>query len=416
MDTQSFDVPVFKVDTFRQRADKLKRKADKLGIEFDYQIDNDRASTTIKVNGQNIKVQARTVHVSGAEDIKIGDVEVLFKVEFTEDGSRNLIFGEDVQFESMEEYVETDRTRCDHCGHNRRRKKVYILKDEEGDLKQVGSSCLKDFTGHKSAVDLAKTYANICEFVDSATNPVFDSKNISVNLFDVEDALSVACQKTRKNGYIKSCYAASTKRRVLRVLSDPNIDIDEHIEEVDREKAREVIEWSKNMEPNNSYLSNIKALCSLDVVQHKFIGILVSAPQAFDRENSKEDVESNWVGDKGDRIEGIDAKIIMTKRIDKSGCRSSYDESYTIVKFQTEDDNILVWFTSSTKTFWSEDRSEVRVRDLNGEKVTIRATVKDHSIFNDTRQTKVSRVFFEDLENFSKEKPEPYTVEDLKRN
>lgn len=38
--------------------------------------------------------------------------------------------------------------RCDHCGHSRARQKVFTLRDREtGELKQIGSNCLKLFLG-----------------------------------------------------------------------------------------------------------------------------------------------------------------------------------------------------------------------------------------------------------------------------
>ena len=37
---------------------------------------------------------------------------------------------------------------CDHCGFNRRRKQTYVLYEAEtGELRQIGSTCLKDYTG-----------------------------------------------------------------------------------------------------------------------------------------------------------------------------------------------------------------------------------------------------------------------------
>lgn len=37
---------------------------------------------------------------------------------------------------------------CDHCKEQRKRNFTFILRNEAGELKQVGSSCLKDFLGH----------------------------------------------------------------------------------------------------------------------------------------------------------------------------------------------------------------------------------------------------------------------------
>ena len=37
---------------------------------------------------------------------------------------------------------------CDHCGYNRRRKQTYVLYEvATGELRQIGSTCLTDYTG-----------------------------------------------------------------------------------------------------------------------------------------------------------------------------------------------------------------------------------------------------------------------------
>lgn len=42
---------------------------------------------------------------------------------------------------------DVDMTRCDHCGRNVRRNKVLFVRDDAGDIKQVGGSCAQDFLG-----------------------------------------------------------------------------------------------------------------------------------------------------------------------------------------------------------------------------------------------------------------------------
>src|SRR5690606_10691833 len=40
-----------------------------------------------------------------------------------------------------------DEMRCDHCGHARRRGKVYTVVNEDGEQKVVGSNCMQAFLG-----------------------------------------------------------------------------------------------------------------------------------------------------------------------------------------------------------------------------------------------------------------------------
>lgn len=46
-------------------------------------------------------------------------------------------------------YQDKTAIECQHCGHNRFRKKSYLLRNlESGEFKEVGSTCLIDFFGH----------------------------------------------------------------------------------------------------------------------------------------------------------------------------------------------------------------------------------------------------------------------------
>jgi hypothetical protein len=40
---------------------------------------------------------------------------------------------------------------CEHCGLLRRRTVTYLVRDGSGEVRQIGSSCLRDYTGHDLA-------------------------------------------------------------------------------------------------------------------------------------------------------------------------------------------------------------------------------------------------------------------------
>lgn len=52
-----------------------------------------------------------------------------------------------------EQYIgEGQGCRCDHCGQNRRRTKMYVVVNSDGEYRQVGSSCMEEFVGINPAV------------------------------------------------------------------------------------------------------------------------------------------------------------------------------------------------------------------------------------------------------------------------
>jgi len=71
--------------------------------------------------------------------------------------------GKDIYFfkslpdvEVPEKYFYIKDKICDHCNTKRDRKKLYLFKHEDGDFKVIGSTCLKDYTGHDDPDRLVK--------------------------------------------------------------------------------------------------------------------------------------------------------------------------------------------------------------------------------------------------------------------
>ena len=63
---------------------------------------------------------------------------------------------------------------CDHCRANRTRKHTYIVRNETtNDWKQVGSTCLRDYVGHKDAKRVAAYLQSCIEFFED--EPEFPS-------------------------------------------------------------------------------------------------------------------------------------------------------------------------------------------------------------------------------------------------
>ena len=55
---------------------------------------------------------------------------------------------------------------CEHCNQNRRRIDTYVLEHPEHGTRQVGSSCLSDFLGHKSPQAMAQCLTYLSDFRD----------------------------------------------------------------------------------------------------------------------------------------------------------------------------------------------------------------------------------------------------------
>lgn len=74
--------------------------------------------------------------------IKCGDYSVLAAIHHMDGGNivNNFTGRRDVEWTRI-------APKCEHCGTNHDRKITFIVGDKSGNTKQVGSSCLKDYSG-----------------------------------------------------------------------------------------------------------------------------------------------------------------------------------------------------------------------------------------------------------------------------
>jgi len=106
-----------------------------------------------------------------------------------------------------------------------------------------------------------------------------------------------------------------------------------------------------------------------------------------EREQQRKRDALQWIGDAGERLDiwvSVDA-IIEFPGYDYYTGR---EITKTLVKSKTDDGNLVVWYATSYAMFPGD----------NDERIRIRGTVKDHSMYDGERQTVVNRVKIMDAE------------------
>lgn len=410
---ETINVATKRLSNFKKRAKKLARKAERLDREFDFNIrKEDQFTKAVKIrNGgldcEEVPVSYTPVDVSGSEQVKIEGWEMLAAVDFTEGGNVVRSHVDDLD----EEWQNTDSTRCDHCGHKRQRNTCYIIRSEEGEEKQVGSSCFKDYTGHPSAEQLANLYSRVHKML---TNPTFRTPRIEEqektkerNFIELRSFLEIVDRVIQKHGWVSGSDAyrnhrkRSTKSRALslyRRQGEESKRLFEDYEETEHDIDK-VLEWARSLDADGNYENNLQTLANCTMFDaDKHAGFAASIFAAYDRhmarkEQNEKDAESEFQGSEGDRLEDLTLTLEMHKSLGK--CQYSGDIK-SLYKFRDEENNVYCWFTTSNPCF-QEDTEHAGhfLSNLEGETFEgMRATVKDHNTFNRTEQTIVNRVWF----------------------
>lgn len=286
----------------------------------------------------------------------------------------------------------TADTFCEHCRTRRSRKDTYIVRNTEtGEFKQVGKSCLKDFTGGLSAERIASYISWFDEVIKGeAVMPGFKY------YYSTEEVLLNAVESVRLYGFTKTeTYgnAVSTKQVVIeqihqfgdynkRILND-GFDPKHKGNE---EKTKAIMAWVESLPMELGYISNLKVALSRECCEKRDIGIICSAVASYNREvekqarkarEQKQAKKSQWVGNEGDRIEVRNMTIRLL-----TGWDTDYGYTY-LYKFVDEQGNTYTWKTGK----WLGEGDEIR----DDQRISLKGTIKKHSEYNGELQTELTR-------------------------
>lgn len=281
---------------------------------------------------------------------------------------------------------------CDHCGYLRRRNDTFLIEHTTtGEMKQVGSTCMKDFIKVADPHAVMKMAEILVDLDDFLKKPVKrgdygkiadDPKEWTVTLLGF---LAMCAKDIRERGrWIGAKEAwetgvASTGRAAWSALGDKS-----EVEELTREdinSAKDIIDWGRaklDADSPNEYIHNLAVIVAGDYCSYREAGIVASiyrAKQRAEQDAAKKKVasKSNHVGTIGDRI----TRAVVVDTI------SSYHGHYgevQIVKMRTlESQDKLVWWATNPKGL------------AEGDKVVITGRVKDHRSFNGQKETVITR-------------------------
>lgn len=297
---------------------------------------------------------------------------------------------------------------CDHCRHRRIRNNTYLLQNDAGDIKQVGSTCLVDFLGHEDPHAVAESCGWFTEIAgccgdddDCLGGGGYGSNNVSLVYF-----LSFISLAIRTYGWVSrtrardmmDVTATANEFWHLERLSHPRESEDERLAEnfkakygyapiptdADRELAQAAIAWALALEERgdlNDYLHNLLVVARTNVVDFKVTGLAASMIPAYQRatdqlaqrEAAAKRAPSQHFGTVGKREVFT---LTLVRLIITGG--GMYGPSYLHI-FEDTSGNRAKWFASSDSGM------------LEGETYEVKATVKQHGDYQGQQETVLTR-------------------------
>ncbi len=286
---------------------------------------------------------------------------------------------------------------CDHCKTTRQRLVTYVVRNQEtGETLQVGSSCLKDFTGQYTTI----AFPELSSADDDEEGGFFGFRGAERE-YDPATVLAVAWACVKLEGFKPaSNFGNTTKGDVLTALYPSKSKNDREfaatiapLADEASKKAAELLAWilSDDFNGPGDYVVNMKAVAAGKFVSRRNIGILASAPQAWAKSLERTLVRereasvyknSQWFGTAPDKAKGIKASrhdlTVTVKAIRYIDGDYGTTTLYTMI---TDEGNVAKWFSSGT--------------DKLGENVNarfvIRGSVKKHDEWEGMKATVLTR-------------------------
>lgn len=389
-------IPESAIDSLETKLATIRRKCAKYGCEFSYS----RISETFKkVEIQDeegmrttVTIKAIEVEVSGTAIAESG-WELAGKIEHLETGNLIHSFGD----ATIPDWYRSASPRCEHCNSDRHRKETYVLYHAKNNAwKQVGSSCLKDFTGYVSA-EMAAAVASVYALLDQISEDRIHIAS-SPKYFDTESVICYAIECVKHWGYHKSEEGNDATRERVRDLMHRHMKLPASIDAVtfdpmstaNLQTFEDLRSRLLALNAEDDYTNNLQVLLRAEEVPEKRLGILVSAVPYYNNLIAR-DVEqrntsnSEFVGNVGDKLT-IDIATVKLVNI--------YDGYYgSTWRYQIVDahGNVFMWDASSPMwdTVCVEDSPKGDV--IEGLPLQIKGTIKKHDEFRNIKQTWLTR-------------------------
>lgn len=370
----SGSVPSDATDIIDARVERIARRALRHGFPAPKAIYGDRYLVTAEDGITSVEWIGMAIEADGA--LRLGDWTFVGTISALADGSPFITYAPGV------ERVDADFPTvnyCDHCRTVRDRNDTYIVRSDDGVTKQVGSSCILDFTGHSPAA--------ITGWLNAVNDLSFSDEEIggwgrsATRFYDPENVIGIAARLVSKTGYISKQKAeedgrAATAELVRSWLSARGRDLIRFEEDYPEDPESvalfmNTMQAIENPTGNSDWLNDIVRLAASPGVQWRHVGILGSAVILGMRQQERAAVESRpestFVGEVGQRLTFTDVTVTL-----KRGYENAYGQGYVLR--MSVDNHDLLWFTSSTTR---------GVEDLNeGDIINLVATIKGHELDN----------------------------------
>lgn len=391
-------IPTENMESFEKKIARIRRKAERAKVDFSYkrlepiQKETDLPGITVECVPVTVKCKIHYenwIVIAVLDHHEVGNVIHLVEGEWRPSAEL-----------ALPSRFRTAKSFCEHCNTMRSRNKtVVIYNTQTKQFKQVGTTCLREYTGGIDAEAIAAFEEAIKspeEFLGVSGSSKFfiETKDylsavvatMSLYGFMSKKKAAEINEEVRYNNNVKRVEATCTKAVHLMTNNEKPNEMSNKWHNIYKSKDTEAfvedaIEWIKSYNEPNNFMENLRVICSGSNIKVSDVGFAACLMDLYKRhleyeKKSKQKAQENemyrYYGEVGEKVT-LNGKL---------ACVTSYSTQFGVMFIYKMIYNSAIFVWKTSKYLGIDD---------SGAEVNLVGTIKEHSEFRGVKQNMLVR-------------------------
>lgn len=391
-------IPTENMESFEKKIARIRRKAERAKVDFSYkrlepiQKETDLPGVTVECVPVMVECKIHYenwIVIAVLDHHEVGNVIHLVEGEWKPSAEL-----------ALPSRFRTAKSFCEHCNTMRSRNKtVVIYNTQTKQFKQVGTTCLREYTGGIDAEAIAAFEEAIKspeEFLGVSGSSKFfiETKDylsavvatMSLYGFMSKKKAAEINEEVRYNNNVKRVEATCTKAVHLMTNNEKPNEMSNKWHNIYKSKDTEAfvedaLEWIKSYNEPNDFMENLRVICSGSHIKVSDVGFAACLMDLYKRhleyeKKSKQKAQENemyrYYGEVGEKVT-LNGKL---------ACVTSYSTQFGIMYIYKMIYNSAIFVWKTSKYLGIDD---------SGAEVNLVGTIKEHSEFRGVKQNMLVR-------------------------
>lgn len=391
-------IPTENMESFEKKIARIRRKAERAKVDFSYkrlepiQKETDLPGVTVECVPVMVECKIHYenwIVIAVLDHHEVGNVIHLVEGEWRPSAEL-----------ALPSRFRTAKSFCEHCNTMRSRNKtVVIYNTQTNQFKQVGTTCLREYTGGIDAEAIAAFEEAIKspeEFLGVSGSSKFfiETKDylsavvatMSLYGFMSKKKAAEINEEVRYNNSVKRVEATCTKAVHLMTNNEKPNEMSNKWHNIYKSKDTEAfvedaLEWIKSYNEPNDFMENLRVICSGSHIKVSDVGFAACLMDLYKRhleyektrkQKAQENEMYRYYGEVGEKVT-LNGKL---------ACVTSYSTQFGVMFIYKMIYNSAIFVWKTSKYLGIDD---------SGAEVNLVGTIKEHSEFRGVKQNMLVR-------------------------